>query len=141
MAAELASPDRTAIESIVSRLEAAWNAMDGPAFAAPFAEDADFVNIRGDHFRGRDAIAAGHTAIFRTIYAGSTNRYELESARLLRPDVALVHVHAVLNAPQGPLEGEHGARFSMVLTKASGEWTIAAFHNTLEASRGPAPNE
>jgi|RhiMetdeSRZDD1v2_1073273.scaffolds.fasta_scaffold800152_2 uncharacterized protein (TIGR02246 family) len=138
MAAELASPDRTAIESIVSRLEAAWNAMDGPAFAAPFAEDADFVNIRGDHFRGRDAIAAGHTAIFRTIYAGSTNRYELESARLLRPDVALVHVHAVLNAPQGPLEGEHGARFSMVLTKASGEWTIAAFHNTLEASRGPA---
>jgi uncharacterized protein (TIGR02246 family) len=138
MAAELASPDRTAIESIVSRLEAAWNAMDGPAFAAPFAEDADFVNIRGDHFRNRDAIAAGHTAIFRTIYAGSTNRYELESARLLRPEVALVHVHAVLKAPHGPLEGEHGARFSMVLTKASGEWTIAAFHNTLEASRGPA---
>ena len=135
---ELTSTDRAAIESIVGRLEAAWNAMDGPAFAAPFAEDADFVNVRGEHFRGRDAIAAGHTAIFRTIYAGSTNRYAIESARLLRPEVALVHVRAVLDVPQGPLEGRHGARFSMVLTTASGEWRIAAFHNTLEASRGPA---
>ena len=53
--------------------------MDGPAFAAPFAVDADFVNIRGEHFRGRAAIGAGHAAIFQTIYAGSTNNYELET--------------------------------------------------------------
>jgi len=137
MPADLAPADRAAVENIVRRLETAWNAMDGSGFAAPFAVDADFVNIRGEHFSGQAAIAAGHTAIFQTIYAGSINRYTVEGARLLRSEVALVHVHAILEAPQGPLAGRHGARFSLVLTKGAGGWEIAAFHNTLEAPPGP----
>jgi uncharacterized protein (TIGR02246 family) len=135
--ADLAPADRAAIERIVRQLEAAWNAMDGSAFAAPFAAEADFVNIRGEHFRGKAAIAAGHAAIFQTIYAGSTNHCTVEGARLLRPEVALVRVHSLLDAPQGPLAGRHGARFSVVLTKQGGKWEIAAFHNTLEAAPGP----
>ena len=137
MPVDLAPADRAALESIVRQLEAAWNAMDGSAFAAPFAAEADFVNIRGDHFRGRAAIAAGHAAIFQTLYAGSTNHYTVEGVRLLRPEVALVRVHAVMDAPQGPLAGRHGARFSLVLTKEGGGWEIAALHNTLEAPPGP----
>jgi uncharacterized protein (TIGR02246 family) len=134
---ELAPADRAALDKIVRQLEAAWNATDGSAFAAPFAAEADFVTIRGEHFRGRAAIAAGHAAIFRTIYAGSTNRYTVEGARLLRPEVALVHVYAMMDVPQGPLAGRHGARFSLVLTKEGGGWEIAALHNTLEAAPGP----
>src|SRR3954454_9784511 len=111
--------------------------MDGTAFAAPFADDADFVNVRGEHFQGRAAIAGGHAGIFRTIYAGSTNQYTLEAARLLHPEVALVHVRAILDVPAGPLAGRHTARFSMVLTRASDRWEIAAFHNTLEAATPP----
>jgi uncharacterized protein (TIGR02246 family) len=137
MPADLAADDRAALESVVSQLEAAWNAMDGSAFAAPFASDADFVTIRGEHFRGRPAIADGHAAIFRTIYAGSTNQCIIEGARLLRPEVALVHVHSLLDVPQGPLVGAHRARFSLVLTKEAGTWEIAALHNTLEAAPGP----
>lgn len=117
---------------IVRHLESAWNAGDGHAFAAPFAKDADFVTIRAEHVRGRDAIGAGHAAIFRTIYAGSSNSYRIESSRLLRPDVALVHVHSVLDSPQGPLAGRHAARFSLVLTREPAGWEIAALHNTLE---------
>jgi uncharacterized protein (TIGR02246 family) len=112
-----APADRAPLENIVRQLEAAWNAMDGVAFAAPFAAEADFVTIRGEHFRGQAAIAAGHAAIFRTIYAGSTNDCTVEGARLLRPEVALVHVHSRLDVPQGPLAGRHRARFSLVLTK------------------------
>lgn len=136
MSHELAASDRAIIEQIVGRLEAAWNAMDGTAFAAPFAEDADFVNIRAEHIRGRQAIDEGHAAIFRTIYAGSTNRYTVETARLLRPDVAVVHVAAVLDVPHGPLAGQHRARFSMVMTKGDGGWQIAALHNTLSPPTG-----
>ncbi|HEY7482294.1 MAG TPA: SgcJ/EcaC family oxidoreductase [Gemmatimonadales bacterium] len=134
MPGDLGPSDRTAIEDVVSQLEAAWKAGDGAAFAAPFAVDADFVNIRGEHNRGRPAIAAGHAAIFRTVYAGSTTRMTVEAARLLRPEVALVHVHSLLEAPQGPLIGRHAARFSMVLTRQPDGWEIAAFHNTLEAA-------
>jgi len=137
--AEPSPADRTALEDVVRRLEAAWNALDGSAFAAPFDAEADFVNIRGDHFRGQAAIAAGHAEIFRTMYAGSTNRYSVEAARLLRPEVALVLVRSVLEAPHGPLAGRHRARFSLVLTKERDGWRIAALHNTLEAAPGSRP--
>jgi uncharacterized protein (TIGR02246 family) len=137
MPQDLATSDSEALEAIVQQLEAAWNAMDGAAFAAPFANDADFVNVRGEHFQSRAAIAAGHAGIFRTIYAGSTNQYVVEALRLLRPDVALVHVRAALDVPSGPLAGRHAARFSMVLLKDDGRWEIAAFHNTFEAPVPP----
>jgi uncharacterized protein (TIGR02246 family) len=138
MPADPASEDRAALEHIVGELEAAWNAMDGSAFAASFADDSDFVTIRGEHFRGRPAIAAGHAALFRPIYAGITVHFTIAGARLLRPEVALVHVRSALHAPQGPLAGEHGSCFSLVLTKAAGGWEIAALHNTLEAREGGA---
>jgi uncharacterized protein (TIGR02246 family) len=134
MSIDLESRERADLESVVAQLEAAWNGMNGAAFAEPFAADADFVNIRGEHFRGRPAVAAGHEGIFRTIYAGSAIRCTVVSVRLLRPEVALIHVRSVLDAPHGPLAGRHGALFSMVLTKAEGRWEIAGFHNTLEAA-------
>ena len=128
--------DRAAVEAIVANLETAWNAGDGSKFGASFSIDADFVTIRAEHLRGRETIASGHAAIFRTIYAGSINRYTVESVRLLRPDVALVHVHSVLNAPSGPLAGRHTARFSAVLTSEAGGWQIASLHNTLAPGSG-----
>ena len=125
------SPDRNAITAIVSGMEAAWNSADGQKFGAPFAADADFVTIRAEHLRGREAISSGHAAIFRTIYAGSVNQFTIESLRFLRPDVALVHVDAVLKAPAGPLAGRSTAKFSAVLTREVGGWQIVSFHNTL----------
>ena len=131
---DLLQEDRAALEAIVHQLETAWNAGDGPAFAAPFAEDADFVNVRGDHMKGKTVIAEGHAGIFRSIYAGSVNSYTVEGARLLLPDVALVHVDALLKVPQGPLAGEHAACFSIVAIRNAGKWEIASFHNTMKAA-------
>ena len=132
MSMDLAAADRAALDAMVKRMESAWNAGDASEFAAAFAEDADFVNVRAEHHRGRAAIEAGHAGILRSIYAGSTNHYTVEEARLLRPDVAVVHVHASLDVPQGPLAGRNQARFSMVLTKDNDRWSIASFHNTME---------
>jgi uncharacterized protein (TIGR02246 family) len=135
----LSASDANAIITLVASLESAWNAGDGAAFAAPFTDDAEFVNIRAEHHRGRAAIAAGHRAILATIYAGSSNHYTVETARLLKPDVALVHVLAVLDAPVGPMAGRNRALFSMVLLREGVEWRIASFHNTLQppaAGRG-----
>ena len=137
MTVDLSRGDRSALEQIVGLLETAWNAGDGEAFAASFADDADFVTIRGEHLRGRATIGAGHAAIFRTIYAGSTNHLSMEAARLLRSDVALVRVYSTLDAPHGPLAGQHHARFTLVLTKEAGGWEIATLHNTLETAPGP----
>ena len=123
--------DREAISNIVKELEAAWNAADGARFAVPFIEDADFVNIRGEHFRTREVIARGHQAIFETLYKGSTVRNELAAATPIAPGVLLAHVKAQLNVPTGPLTGQQSSQISMVLVQQQGDWRIAAFHNTL----------
>jgi uncharacterized protein (TIGR02246 family) len=131
--------ERAAVEAIVKQLESAWNAMDPEAFAAPFAEDADFVNIAGEHVRGRPAIVAGHHAIFRDFYADSTTQLTLTAFRPLAPDVALAHVHSALDAPKGPLAGHNTAVFSMVLLRRGEGWEIAAFHNTRQMARADEP--
>ena len=119
------------VANIVNELERAWNAADGVAFARPFAEDADFVNIRGEHHRTREAIAKGHQAIFNTVYKGSVVRLHVAAVRTLAPAVLLAHVKSTLKVPAGPLAGEHAALFSFVLVRDQDNWPIAAFHNTL----------
>ena len=115
---------------IVAALETAWNQADAAAFAGEFAPDADFVNVRGDHASGRDAIAHGHAHIWSTIYAGSTLRYAVTHVRELAPGVGLVHIDALLRVPAGPAAGDTGAIPSLVLVQKDGVWKIASFHNT-----------
>lgn len=117
--------------SVMKRLEDAWNGADGAAFGAPFARDADFVNIRGDLHSGQDAIAAGHQQIFDTIYVGSTLRYSLLRARELDDGVILAHVRGTLNVPAGPVAGETNALASLVLVRDGDGHRVAAFHNTV----------
>ena len=125
---------KTIAETVIKRLEDAWNAADGAGFSAPFAPDADFVDIRGDLHSGREEIAAGHQQIFNSIYAGSTVRYRVVQARELDNRVVLAHVGGTLNAPTGPLAGETKALASVVLVGDGDEHRIAAFHNTVVAS-------
>jgi uncharacterized protein (TIGR02246 family) len=119
------------VANVVNELERAWNAADGVAFARPFAEDADFVNIRGEHHRTREAIAKGHQAIFNSVYKGSVVRMQVAAVRTLTPTVLLAHVKSTLKVPVGPLAGEHAALFSLVLVRDQDNWPIVAFHNTL----------
>jgi uncharacterized protein (TIGR02246 family) len=123
--------------ALAARLQDAWNTGDGAGFAAPFSDDADFVNVYGMHARGRAAIAAGHEFILKGMYAGSRVAYQVESARMLAPTVALVHLGARLSIPAGPMAGDHEARPSLVLTRAGEAWQIASFHNTFIREPGP----
>jgi uncharacterized protein (TIGR02246 family) len=125
------SDDERIVSDLVAELEKAWNAADGARFARPFAEDADFVNIRGEHLRTREVIAKGHQAIFNTIYKGSVVRYQVAGVRAIAPAVLLAHVKSTLKAPTGPLAGEHSSLFTVVLVQEQNSWSIAAFHNTL----------
>jgi uncharacterized protein (TIGR02246 family) len=109
----------------------AWNRADGAAFGELFADDADFVDIRGAHHHGAIAIGAGHQAILDTIYAGSSVAYRVEVARTIRPGCVLALVAATLDAPGGPLRGVNRSRITAVLTDEHDRWTIAAFQNTL----------
>ena len=119
---------------LVERLETAWNGADGDNFGEPFASDADFVDIRGTHHKGRYAIGAGHQAIFDSIYRGNAIRYSVDSVRLIDSNTLLAHGSVELDAPSGPLQGTSQATCSLVATATNSRWEIASFHNTLVSS-------
>lgn len=122
--------DESAIRGLVQKMQDGWNEGDGVAFAAPFAEDADYVVVNGTHIRGRKAVAAGHVQIFNTIYRDSHNELKVEQIRPVRPDVAIVHVHAHLTVRVESVMEETDARFTAVAVKTDGKWEFAAFQNT-----------
>lgn len=122
--------DEAGIRKIVSRMQEGWNTGDGKAFAAPFAEDADYVVINGMRVKGRVAIDAGHQSIFDTVYKNSNNTPVIHSIRFLRNDVAVAHVEWSLKFHDGAVTREGKAMNTLVLTKDNGQWSIAAFQNT-----------
>ncbi len=132
--AQGAGKDEEAIKQIVRQLQDGWNAHDGKAFAAPFAEDADYVIVNGMKIKGREEIEKGHAGIFSTVYKESNNVATLKSVRFLRPDVAVAHVEWNLEVKPGGEKAK--AMNSLVLTRDGGKWSIAAFHNTPVREQG-----
>jgi uncharacterized protein (TIGR02246 family) len=120
-----------AIVATFERLEQAWNRGDGAGFGAEFTDDVDFVDIRGTHHRGSVAVAAGHQAIFDTIYHGSTVRYVVETTRPLRAGAVVTVVGARLDVPAGPMAGHLCARLTATFVEHDDRWAITTFHNTL----------
>lgn len=123
---QTAGGDDAALRENVRQLEAGWNAKSGAAFAKPFADDADYVIINGMQIKGREAITEGHQRIFDTIYKDSTLSLSVKQVRMLRADVAVVHVSANLKSTQGAGD----AVITLVMTKENGAWKIDAFQNT-----------
>ena len=127
--------DEAAIRENVRQMEAGWNAKSGAQFAGPFAADADYVVINGMYIKGREAIAEGHQRIFDTFYRESTLSLSVKRVRMLRPDVAVVHVTGTNKTPHGAETQVSEAIITLVMTKESGAWKIAAFHNTEVAAK------
>jgi uncharacterized protein (TIGR02246 family) len=122
--------DELSIQEIVRQLETAWNSGDSIKFAEPFADDADFIDIRGDHHIGRANIERGHRQVFDTIYKGSRVRYAVEGTRFVRPDVAVVFLRARLDLRDNTTPVPTGARPTLVIANEGGQWQIVAFQNT-----------
>src|SRR4051794_4438634 len=102
--------------AVLTELQDAWNGADGARYGAAFADDSDFVTIRGEHFRGADVIGAGHQGILDSIYRGSTVKMELDVAREVQPGSYLAVATSTLDAPSGPLQGRHNSRMTLVIT-------------------------
>jgi len=115
------------LRQIVQGLEAAWNAGDSRAFAAAFAEDADFINVIGTHHYGRADIDAGRRQRFDTIYRGTKVKYEIEGIRFIRADVAVAFVRTRLKLQESETIA---MQTTMTLAKADGKWQIVVFQNT-----------
>ena len=82
--------DRAAIEAVLTRQSAAWDAGNAGAFAADAQEGVLFTNLVGMFCIGRAPFIAQHEHIFSTIYKGSRMEQEIVAITLVRSDVAIV---------------------------------------------------
>ena len=126
--------------------EAAWDSGDGPGFAAPFSEDADFVNIFGGVFEGQPAIAKQHSMIFAGPYKGTHLTATVRKITFPANDVALIEtelvvsgVHAMPPGMTPPADGLLKTRMKYVAHKADGTWRFIAAQNTVIHPMPPMP--
>lgn len=121
-----------AIEDLVRGLEAAWNCHDAHAFAAAFAEDAEFTNVFGMVQKGRAGIEAAHASIFNTMFKDSRLTVMETSVRLIRPDVAAVDVKWAMTGardPHGNPWPERTGLLNWIVTRHGERWLIDVSHN------------
>jgi uncharacterized protein (TIGR02246 family) len=142
-----ASPDETAVRSIIHDEIAAWNSGDAVAFSRHFAADGTFTNIRGQFFTGREAFTEKHDFIFKGVYRGTTMKQDVVSLKFVRPDVAIVETLTAVIGIQKPSPGmsmdEKGrlrSRLLQIMVKDGGEWKIVTFHNTDVRPDVPVPD-
>jgi uncharacterized protein (TIGR02246 family) len=130
----LVTSDAAQIEAAIASLADAWNRHDGHAYAAAFAEDADFVNVLGQRQRGRAEITARHLELFRTIMQSSILHVLHHSVRFLTETVAVAHVKWEMEGHEPPLGWNVPALrqgiLSIVFQKGLDGWKIASAHNT-----------
>ena len=124
--------DQPAIAAVIDQFMDAWNRHDPKAFAAVFAEDADFTNVRGEGASGRSKIEEFHTPMFATIFKDSHQTYTAIKTRFIRPDVAAVDVHWEMTGAtdaQGNPRPDRRGLLNFTMEKNAGQWQIVVMHN------------
>ena len=128
--------EEQAVRRVVADFAEAINRGDAKAFAALFAEDADFVVITGKYLKGRNEIVTYHARLFTDEFQGSHLDVTSVAVRFLRTDVVVARVATKRTESGGK---EMRTSFPMfVLTKQGESWLIAAVQNTL-TSGPPVP--
>ncbi len=137
----------TTLEQIIQGQETAWNAGDGLAWASVFTDDADYINVLGDVFQGRDEIARQHVFILGGPYKGSHLRITIRKITEPAPNIAVIETEYDLTrfnvlapgiAPTSP--GLLKSRMRYVALKQGDQWKFIAAQNTAIQPTWPRPS-
>src|SRR5215470_2635289 len=125
--------DIASVESLASRWQTAWNQHDMRALADLFTDDADFVNVFGARWKGRQQIEQAHEQRHRTRFAATVWRNTEVRVQSVAMDVALLHVAWSRTGDldfEGKPKPETRGIFTWVATRRSDRWLIRAAQNT-----------
>ena len=121
------------VTEVVHAFSACWNRHDVKAFARLFASDAEFVNVVGLWWHGREEIEKAHEFTHATLFQNSTLTISDVSVRLPVDNVAIARTRWVLKGHVSPdgesLPARHGILVSVLLHSPAG-WSIIDSQNT-----------
>lgn len=117
-----------------------------------FAPDADFVNVTGQWWRGRDEIRRNHAFTHGTqpteaapvtlpervygIFKNSSTRFDRVEVKFVDPDTATAHGAWTKLGDARSAEARHGI-MTFVLVREGDRWLYAAAQNTEVERRVP----
>src|SRR5690242_6674738 len=127
---------QTAVDLLTQKHRIAWNTHDRSAYETLFTEDADFVNVVGQHSLGRKALADDFEHLHRTIMRNSHVELEEPLIRAIDDHSAIVRVRwsmtGVESVPGWKVPDVRHGRLLYVVVERGGEWKINAIQNTEE---------
>ena len=121
--------DEKAIRAIIVELNQGWSTGNAEPWGRHFTKEADFVAVNGRYYKGREAIEKGHQVLFTGRFKGTKQRYDVQSVRLLRDDVAVVHCKGSVVPKNEEFPKQHTVLPVMIFTKEKGRWQVAVFQN------------
>jgi uncharacterized protein (TIGR02246 family) len=127
-AAKATAPDKNLAEEEAIRNSSetyaqAYASGDAKAVAAHFTGDAEYVDERGDLFKGRQAIEEALTAFFAE-NPGCQLDVDIDTIRFVSPDVAIEDGTTTLTHPEGPATDY--SHYTTVHVKTAGKWLAAS---------------
>ena len=140
--ASIPAPDpqraEAAIRAALTEQADAWNRHDARAWVAPFAEDAEFINVLGMLLEGKAEIEKRHDEIFRGIFARSRVVVRTREVRFLGSDGAIAETDYELRdydrLPPGITatdpDGTLRTRLKYVWARTNDGWRVVAAQNT-----------
>lgn len=129
--------DEQAIRTIIEHYTEAWNQHAGEGFGEGFAQDADFVNIFGLHFSGKEEIEVRHIKILNSFLKDSKLKIMNIQLREIQPGVVIAWVRWNLDGFRQPgsdikLPGvSRDGIFTQIFVRHENLWEITASQNTL----------
>jgi len=129
----LSATDESAVRTIVAEFANTWNRHDMNAMHALDTEDVEWINVTGNHWRGKASVFKGHDTIHRTIFAKTSMSVLGLTVRPIGMDVALAVATMMFGpviSPTGQTAPELKTRGTFMAVKRAGIWKIAHFQNT-----------
>jgi uncharacterized protein (TIGR02246 family) len=121
------------VEAVAQAFADCWNRHDMEALSQLFADDAEFVNVVGLWWKGREEIKRAHEVIHSTIFKNSHLVVTKVAVRFLRPDIAIARSAWELTGHTGPggeLLPKRTGLLLFVLVRTGDGWRITDAQNT-----------
>jgi uncharacterized protein (TIGR02246 family) len=122
--------DEDSIKGVIQGYTRAWNERACVGFADEFTQDADFVNIFGMKFSGKEEIEARHREILQTFLKDSKMEILKVDLREVQAGLVIANVYWRVNGFKGPGTIQDGI-FTQVFVHPQDKWQITASQNTL----------
>lgn len=125
--------DRDVLRQIPARFVQGWNRKNVEEVFADFADDAEFVNVFGARWSGKERIIKEHADRFRTMFASSALLIRDVTVREIPPNAAVIYALWSMKGHQSPDGHWAPVRNGIILFVAERRdegWRIVASQNT-----------